>query len=302
MGKMKFLYNLYGFFSATEKKKPDLFNYSRFVVSITSFWNLYVKKPNPTALHCHHLIQQQILHASPPFTTTPRWRRRSPPPPGPPGRALQTNSESRTEQMEVEVKLRLPDSASHQRLSDLLSPFHSKTLLQENLFFDGAAFELSSNLAVLRLRFYDLDSLCVLSLKAKPQISAGISRVEEDEEPIDPVLGRTCVAEPWRLLSINSSRILNRVKEEFGVGEKGLVCLGGFRNVRAVYNWNGLKLELDETHYEFGTSYEIECESSEPDRAKKLLEELLNQHGISYSYSEVSKFAVFRSGKLPHQV
>ncbi|CAK9184639.1 unnamed protein product [Ilex paraguariensis] len=66
-----------------------------------------------------------------------------------------------------------------------------------------------------------------------------------------------------------------------------------------VYDWNGLKLELDETHYEFGISYEIECESSEPDRGKKLIEGFLKDNGTGYSYSEVSKFAVFRSGKLP---
>ncbi|CAK9155987.1 unnamed protein product [Ilex paraguariensis] len=201
--------------------------------------------------------------------------------------------------MEVEVKLRLPDSASHQRLSNILSPFHIKTHLQENVFFDGINSELSSNLAVLRLRFYDLDTHCIVSLKAKPIITDGISRIEEDEEPIDAAIARACVAEPWRLSSINLSRILKRVREEFGVIENGLVCLGGFRNVRAVYDWNGLKLELDETHYEFGTSYEIECESSEPDRAKKLIEEFLKDNGIGYSYSESSKFAVFRAGKLP---
>lgn len=89
------------------------------------------------------------------------------------------------------------------------------------------------------------------------------------------------------------------MREEFGIGEKGLVCLGGFKNVRAVYDWNGLKLELDETHYDFGTSYELECESLEPEKTKKLLGELLKKNGISYSYSEVSKFAIFRSGKLP---
>ncbi|KAL6996653.1 hypothetical protein U1Q18_006783 [Sarracenia purpurea var. burkii] len=202
--------------------------------------------------------------------------------------------------MEVEVKLRLQNGASHQRLSDLLSPFHAKTLIQENVFFDGANAELSSNLAVLRLRFYGgVDSHCIVSLKAKPVISAGISRVEEDEEPIDPSIARACVAEPWRLLSVDSSPVLKRVKEEFGVGDKGLVCLGGFRNVRTVFDWEGLKLELDETHFDFGTSYEIECESSDPERAKKLLEELLNKNGISYSYSKVSKFEVFRSGKIP---
>ncbi|XP_028791133.1 triphosphate tunnel metalloenzyme 3 [Neltuma alba] len=201
--------------------------------------------------------------------------------------------------MEVEVKLRLPDSASHQKLSDLLAPFHINTLIQENIFFDGAKAQLTSNLAVLRIRFYNLDT-CVLSLKAKPVISDGISRIEEHEEPFDTALGRACVAEPWRLARIKSSEILKRVRDEYGIGEEGdFVCLGGFRNVRGVYEWNGLKLEIDETNYDFGTSYEIECESSEPERAKKLLEEFLHENGINFSYSQLSKFAVFQSRKLP---
>ncbi|KAL6976183.1 hypothetical protein U1Q18_024973 [Sarracenia purpurea var. burkii] len=102
-------------------------------------------------------------------------------------------------------------------------------------------------------------------------ISVEIICVKEDEEPINPSITRACVPEPWRFLSVVSSSVLKRVKEEFGVGDKGLVCLGEFRNVRAVFDWQGLKLELDETHYDFGTSYEIECESSDPERAKKLL-------------------------------
>lgn len=199
--------------------------------------------------------------------------------------------------MEVEVKLRLPDAASHQKLSDLLAPFHVKTLIQENIFFDGAAAELSSKFAVLRLRFYDLDSRCVLSLKSQPQISNGISRAKEVEEEIEPLIGRACVAEPWRFKSM-SSRIIKRLRDEFEVGDEGLVCLGGFRNVRAVYAWNGLNLELDETLFDFGTNYEIECESLEPERAKKLLEGFLEENGISFSNAEASKFAVFRSGKL----
>lgn len=200
--------------------------------------------------------------------------------------------------MEVEIKLRLPDSATHQKLSNLLSPFHTKTLLQENIFFDGTNSELTSNLAVLRIRFHNyMDESCVLSLKAKPSISGGISRMEEHEEPFDTSLGRACIAEPWRLLSIESSEILKRVRDEYRVG--GFVCLGGFRNVRAVHRWNGLKLELDETSYDFGTCYELECESDDPDRDRELLEGFLRGNGISYSYSNVSKFAVFQSKKLP---
>lgn len=57
---------------------------------------------------------------------------------------------------------------------------------------------------------------------------------------------------------ISSSDIIRRVKEEYNVKDNGLVCLEGFRNVRAIYECNGLKLELDETHYGFGESSEPE--------------------------------------------
>ncbi|KAL7260469.1 hypothetical protein ACSBR1_006186 [Camellia fascicularis] len=95
---------------------------------------------------------------------------------------------------------------------------------------------------------------------------------------------------------------MKRVRDEFGVvggGGGGIVCLGGFRNVRGVYDWNGLKLEVAQTMYDFGTCYEIECESAYPDKVKNLIEEFLKDNGIHYSYSEASKFAIFRSGKLP---
>lgn len=212
--------------------------------------------------------------------------------------------------VEVEVKLRLPDASSHQRLSDALARRHIRTHLQENVFFDGAKGELSSRLAILRLRFYDGDSRCVVSFKARAQISGGVSRVEEDEEDVEPAAARACIVEPWRLSSLSAagtgapSRILKRVAEEIGGGACGeapkLVCLGGFRNVRAVYGWDeeGLTLELDETHYDFGTSYELECETAEPERAKEVLEGFLKKNGIPYSYSTASKFAVFRAGKL----
>ncbi|KAL7240386.1 hypothetical protein ACSBR2_006103 [Camellia fascicularis] len=118
---------------------------------------------------------------------------------------------------------------------------------------------------------------------------------------MDPLLGRDCVADPSKLASVDS-RIMKRVRDEFGVvggGGGGIVCLGGFRNVRGVYDWNGLKLEVAQTMYDFGTCYEIECESAYPDKVKNLIEEFLKDNGIHYSYSEASKFAIFRSGKLP---
>ncbi|KAL2929812.1 Triphosphate tunel metalloenzyme 3 [Bienertia sinuspersici] len=205
--------------------------------------------------------------------------------------------------MEVEVKLRLSNSTAHQSVSSVLSPFLQQTHFQHNIFFDGAASELSSCRAVLRLRFYGEDpqtaERCVLSLKAKAVLENGVSRVEEDEEDLDPFLGREIWANP-NLIRSTESRVLKRVREEFNVKEEsGYVCLGGFKNVRGVYGWKGLKLELDETLFDFGTLYEIECESSEPDKAKEMIEELLKDNGISYSCSTLSKFAIFRSGELP---
>ena len=41
-----------------------------------------------------------------------------------------------------------------------------------------------------------------------------------------------------------------------------------------MYEWKGLKLEVDETDFRFGTLYEIKCESSDPEEAKKLIEEI----------------------------
>ncbi|AES91675.1 putative hydrolase [Medicago truncatula] len=201
--------------------------------------------------------------------------------------------------MEVEVKLRLPNADSYHRVTTLLSPFHVITHRQHNLFFDGAGSELSSRRAILRLRFYGDDERCVVSLKAKAVLVDGVSRVEEDEEDLDPKIGRDCVDEPGKL-GLVESRIMGRVKEEFGVvGENGFVGLGGFKNVRNVYDWKGLKLEVDETHFDFGTLFEIECESSDPEEAKRILEEFLKENGIDYSYSVASKFAIFRAGKLP---
>nr|XP_043607981.1 triphosphate tunnel metalloenzyme 3-like [Erigeron canadensis] len=206
-----------------------------------------------------------------------------------------------TNPMEVEVKLRLPNAAAHQKLSSILSPHHTKTHLQENLFFDTPSLTLATaHHAALRLRFYDLDTHSVLSLKSKPSISSGISRIEELEEPLDPGLGRTCVAEPSRFKKmLEMSRILKIVENEYKVDLNEVVCIGGFRNVRSVYKWNGLVLELDETLFDFGVNYEIECESNDPEKAKVMIEELLNANGIEFSYSDMSKFAIFRSGKLP---
>ena len=208
--------------------------------------------------------------------------------------------------MEVEIKLRLPDAAAHRRLSSFLAPRLLRTDAQRNIFFDASARPLA---AALRIRLYGLQDLApsraVLALKRRPRIDAGVSRVEEVEEPLDPAIALACLDDPARLGSVDSS-IIRLVSHEYGVGGRSapFVCLGGFRNTRGVYELEegeqgpNLVLELDETHFDFGTNYELECETDEPDRAKEVLERLLTVAGVPYEYSRSNKFGCFMAGKL----
>jgi adenylate cyclase class IV len=213
--------------------------------------------------------------------------------------------------MEVEIKLRLPDAAAHRRLAAFLAPRLRRTHAQRNLFFDAAARTLAAATAALRVRLYDgpddrAPSRAVLALKRRPRIDAGVSRVEEVEEPLDPALALSCADDPARLGGLDSP-IIRLVAAEYGVGGDAapFISLGAFRNTRAVYDYEledgsggGLVLELDETRFDFGTSYELECETAEPDQVKEVLERLLTVAGVPYEYSRSNKFACFMAGKL----
>eukprot|EP00897_Mesotaenium_endlicherianum_P008186 jgi/Mesen1/7396/ME000388S06615 len=146
--------------------------------------------------------------------------------------------------MEVEVKLKLADAVQHGRVAELLTGHHEATYMQQNVFFDGTGQELSSKRVVLRLRFYDEDARCVVTLKGKSVMADGIGRSTEEEEEIDPAIGRACILNPSKLASVDSP-LLNSLEARYGC--KDFVCLGGFRNIRMVHAWEGHKLELDET-------------------------------------------------------
>lgn len=192
--------------------------------------------------------------------------------------------------MEVEIKLRLPDKESHDVVAKLLHEGARNLYRQENFFFDGSRQELGKRLHVLRARFYNETEKCTLTLKGKAIIEDGIGRATELEHAIEPDVGRKIVEDPSKMLQLQG-RVVQLVREKFDPEE--LVCLGGFRNVRQEFAWEGHIIELDETQYDWGTVYELECETVEPETVKERLEELLGNNGISYAYSSVSKFANF---------
>eukprot|EP01025_Chloroclados_australasicus_P019120 TRINITY_DN2029_c0_g1_i1.p1 TRINITY_DN2029_c0_g1~~TRINITY_DN2029_c0_g1_i1.p1 ORF type:complete len:198 (+),score=21.93 TRINITY_DN2029_c0_g1_i1:265-858(+) len=191
--------------------------------------------------------------------------------------------------MEVEVKLRL-QQAGHSSLIEVLKPFYQQTYNQENYFFDGSNQELSTNRVVLRLRFYNTSEKAVITIKGKQVLKDGIGRATEQEAEVDPKIARGFLDNPNDLLNMDID-LMKDFKRQYA--PTGLVSLGGFKNIRHVHHWEGLDLEVDETQYNWGTMYEIECESSEPEIVKQKLEGFLQDNNIDFGYTNKTKFANF---------
>lgn len=193
--------------------------------------------------------------------------------------------------MEVEIKLRLGGAGDHARLGDLLRPGFRERLEQENNFFDGERQELSSRRVNLRVRL--MGDRAEVTVKGRSVLTDGVSRAPEENEDVEPAVAQGWVADPVSLPSAGPS-LPGRTAAEYGVPPGGFVGLGGFRNVRDVFLWEGETLELDETLYDWGTLYELECETTQPEVVKPRLEALLRGAGVAFRDSTTSKFANFR--------
>lgn len=161
--------------------------------------------------------------------------------------------------IEVEVKIRIPDSASFAAAKKVLLPCFQAMYDQENYFFDGAKQELSSQKVILRVRFMNGDSKAVITCKGRQMLKDGVGRAPEEEEEVSPQLARQFLVDPSSLAS-HDSPLMEKLRNEYNFNE-GLVLIGGFNNLRSVYSWKGNILELDQTSYPWGSMYEIECET-----------------------------------------
>jgi len=200
---------------------------------------------------------------------------------------------------EVEVKIRLPSKSEYDKVKTILMANPSHFLAehqQHNFFFDGALAELSKDRAVMRFRFYD--NKCLFTLKEKTVIQNGVATSGETEEFIDKELAKKIVDDPSKMSELVTKcpllqQIINRWK-----CEAGFKCLGGFENFRVDFKFHGYKLELDQTMFDFGTAYEIEIETAEPQKASQLIEQFLKENQIEYKLGSKSKFANFLAKKL----
>lgn len=198
--------------------------------------------------------------------------------------------------MEVEIKLRLPNKEAHDKVAEALKDSYIETHDQENFFYEGSEKELNKAKVSLRTRFYGVDKKCVITMKGRQSMVGGVGTATEVEEDCNPAEARTWLKDPDALLNLKGSNILEKLRTE--LKPKHLVCLGGFKNLRQDYNYEGLKMELDETSYEWGTCYEIEIETEDPEPTKVKLEQFLESKGIPYKYGTKTKFANFRQRTL----
>ncbi|KAK9908936.1 hypothetical protein WJX75_004941 [Coccomyxa subellipsoidea] len=196
---------------------------------------------------------------------------------------------------EVEIKLRLPSKEAHDRVAHELRSSFRETHQQENYFFDGKNGELEKQRMVLRCRFYNHDKRAIVTLKGGQVITDGVGRGSEVEDDVDPVAARDFLTDPTKLLSVGLP-FLEDLRTKQNVSE--LVSLGGFKNVRSDFDFEGFKLELDETKFDWGTVYEIEVETPEPEKLKPKLELLLKSRDIPYAYNTTTKFANFINRSL----
>ncbi|MEW5302618.1 MAG: hypothetical protein WDW38_008027 [Sanguina aurantia] len=197
--------------------------------------------------------------------------------------------------LQVEVKLRLPDRAAYDKAAQLFGGSNTTAVYaQENFFFDGSKQELSSKKTILRLRFYNTDEKAVFTIKGKQVLVDGIARATEVEEATEAASARRFLTNPDEALK--ASPLLATTASAQGI--TSLVCLGGFKNQRQVYAWQEETIELDETKFEWGTLYEIECETDHPEQLRDKLEGALRENAISFQYSATSKFANFKNRTL----
>ncbi|KAK9800869.1 hypothetical protein WJX73_002996 [Symbiochloris irregularis] len=148
----------------------------------------------------------------------------------------------------------------------------------------------AARIGLLKCRFYNDTERALLTLKGQQNLVGGIGRGTELETDIDPIKARALLQSPDDLLGMKIG-FVDEVCRKLGV--EHLVGLGGFKNVRKDFSWEGFKLELDETQFEWGTVFEIEVETEEPEQLKGKLESFLHEHQVSYSYSSVTKFHNF---------
>ncbi len=192
--------------------------------------------------------------------------------------------------MEREVKLRLADEASWQRLQAVLGD-PSASLDQVNLYLDTPSLEVAGRRGMLRLRRQD--GTWSLTWKRGLRMEQGYFEALEVECPLDEAAGQ-CP-------DLAALEHLPPVRSLRADGVAGPLALQGeVRNLRQRYPLtDGSVLELDRTTFPGGrVDFEVEVETMHPEQVTSLLEDLARRAGVVLQAQDRTKYERFLEANL----
>lgn len=155
---------------------------------------------------------------------------------------------------------------------------------------------------IVRVRDINNGEKYILTWKGKATLADGISKVREEETELTKEIGQEILRDPSRIAKYSGEYPL--IKHIFSVigaaatPETAWKVVGEFKTLRLKIPWTSETVELDETTYPFGTGWEIEIETTNPEQVKKQMESLLNENGIAFTESKRNKFLNLINGTI----
>ena len=202
-----------------------------------------------------------------------------------------------TAKKEIEIKLRLSSLEDYNKVRSFLgSPRSIEN--QINYYLDNHKDEFIKTKSTFRMRIVN-GKEAYITYKGKNQMIDGVSVSQEMEaaETIETVLA--CIEDRKNFITLNIlNNVFRHVLNLYKNDPSEIKIIGHITTMRTIYEWNGHKLELDDSDYGFDKNYEIEIETGQPEIIKPALEEMLKKIGVSYNNSKANKFTNFVSGKI----
>jgi hypothetical protein len=220
--------------------------------------------------------------------------------------------------MQIEAKFGLASRADYDKLIAVLeAPLKaagkkSKVVFQRNNFFDGPGAPLAKINAICRLRL-EADEAngrdsATIALKERSEVQEGSNVRYVCSETLTFVTAKKNY-QTFASLIPEDGKVETMLRDHAGIQREQyatFTSLGGFDNERREYAWpgsesiqdGGLTLHVDRTTYPFGEQYEVEVPGITVP-VHDVLSELSQSFtgiGVAHSYSEKSKFEVFRDG------
>lgn len=196
---------------------------------------------------------------------------------------------------ETELKYYL-SSKDFRFLKKHLARFPHDTQIQTNYYFDSKTLILKRQKIGLRIRI-SLPKKPIVTLKFPKKNRNKLSALKvrhEYEESISPLEAKAVLRGATNICELNVTPIRELQVKTENENLNKIIKLGSIKTERTTYHYsNGMILELDKFTFFGKTFYELEVETSQPQKADKQIRELFRGLKIQYRPEEKSKLARF---------